>query len=237
MGLLSYISGLFKKENKNLTLVETKLQTAFSLVHSDIKNLQKELKKLHSGHELTKQDLRNLSLWLGYIKKDTENAEKNFEKIGAWLSYLNEQNEKSRKILENHEFELKTLKQHVATGVATGVASNSKELEPKKAEFKGVATGVGNVYNVGNVAFATPATGKLSNPLQQLLNLMISLGEPISYQVLAQKLGKNRITVRVNMNRLKRRGFVEEFSTPNGSKLFAVKNIEKVKKLYNIERL
>jgi biotin operon repressor len=235
MGLLDRF---FKKENKDLMLVENKLKTAFSLVSADIKHVQKDVKKLHAGQELTQQDIHNLSLWLGYLKKNTEEIEKNFKQIGAWLVYLNEQNEKSQKRIENHDFELKKLKQHVATGVATGVATpKTHELGPKTKESeKHVATGVGNVGNARNVGFATRATPKtLSNPLKVLLNFMISIGEPMSYSAISQKLGKSKITVRVNMNRLKRQGLVEEFTTPDGSKLFAAKNAEKIKKLYNVD--
>jgi len=234
MGLLDRF---FKKDSRNLTLFEDKLKTAFSLVNVDIKHLQKELKHLHAGHELTQQDIKNLSLWLGYLKKNTEDAEENFKTVSSWLHYLNEQNEKTKKILENQDFELKKLKQHVATPVATlatGVATPfSTEKTPKS---NAQATGVANVGYIPNVAFATDATPKtLTNPLKQLLNFMIAANDPISYDVISQKMGKSKVTIRVNMNRLKRRGLVEEFTTPQGSKLFAVKNAEKVKKLYNVQ--
>ncbi|MBW3017061.1 hypothetical protein KY316_01710, partial [Candidatus Woesearchaeota archaeon] len=113
----------------------------------------------------------------------------------------------------------------------------SKVLGSKNKESSvGVATGVANVGNVANVAFATHATGNsLSNPLKTLLNFMISVGEPLPYQVIAERMGKSKITVRVNMNRLKNRGLVEEIVTPSGIKMFSASNKERVKKLYNVE--
>jgi archaellum component FlaC len=241
MGLIGKLGRIFRKDSsKSLTVVEAKLQTAFGMVNSDIKLIQNELGKLHSGHELTKQDLKNLSLWLGYLKKDSENAENNFEKVAAWLNYLHDQSERSKKLLENHEKEIEKLKQgvaqHVATGVATpatGVALKTGLIEPIKALQRVLATGVANVGNVGNVASATG--NSLPEPLKQLLNLMISINEPVTYQAIANQIGKNKITVRVNMNRLKREGLVEEFTAPNGTKLFAVKNKERVKKMYNFQ--
>lgn len=234
MGLLD----IFKKKSRGLIEFEAKLQTAFSRVFSDIKQLRTQFDTLHSGHELTKEDIKNISLWLGYLKRDTEKAENNFEKIGAWISYLHQQNEKAQKQLEIHENHINLLKQHVATGVATFATPKTNELSRIKHEFKDFATGVGNVANVGNVAFATLTTpNELPNPLKNLLNLMIAMGEPVSYELVSEKTGKSRITVRVNMNRLKRRGLVEEFTTPKGTKLFAVKNSEKIKKLYNVEAI
>jgi hypothetical protein len=231
MGLFSR----FVKKDKGLTLIEDKLKQAFSLISSDIKHVQKELKQVSSSHEISRQDINNISLWLGYLKNDTEKAEKNFEKIGQWISYLHDQNEKAKNILENHETDLKLLKQHVATGVATLATPKTAELGSIKHKFKDVATGVANVGNVANVASATDATQNVPKPLKNLLNLMMVVGEPVSYELLAAKTGKSKITIRVNMNRLKRRGLVEEFTTPNGSKLFAAKNSEKIKKLYNVE--
>lgn len=239
MGVIDKLKGLFSKE-KSLTLFEERLDKAFSKVHSDVQSLNMSVKNLHIGHQLTKQDVQNITAWLGYLKSDAEKAEKNFEKISSWLMYLHESSQKNKKSIEKLEFEVENLKQRALQHVATGVGTQYSEEITSKAQksTKGVATGVANVGNVANINEIEISTPKdLPNPLKLLLNFLISTGEPMSYQQIAEKMGKSKITVRVNMSWLKKRGLVEEYSTPNGTKLFSASNRERVKKLYNVQVL
>jgi Fe2+ or Zn2+ uptake regulation protein len=77
----------------------------------------------------------------------------------------------------------------------------------------------------------------LANPEQKLLNLLISESEPLTYAKVSQLTGHSINTVRVNMNSLKKKGFVEESTLPSGVKLFSVTNKEKIKKIYNVQVL
>ncbi|MFA6888255.1 MAG: hypothetical protein WC254_02045 [Candidatus Woesearchaeota archaeon] len=80
-------------------------------------------------------------------------------------------------------------------------------------------------------------TSQLTNPEQKLLNLMISEADPLTYTKISQLTGHSINTVRVTMNTLKKKGFVEESTLPSGVKLFSVNNQEKIKKLYNVQVL
>jgi predicted DNA-binding transcriptional regulator len=83
----------------------------------------------------------------------------------------------------------------------------------------------------------TDTSFPLANPEQKLLNLLISESEPLTYAKVSQLTGHSINTVRVNMNSLKKKGFVEESTLPSGVKLFSVTNKEKIKKIYNVQVL
>ena len=78
---------------------------------------------------------------------------------------------------------------------------------------------------------------QLTNPEQKLLNLLISEADPLTYTKISQLTGHSINTVRVTMNTLKKKGFVEESTLPSGVKLFSVTNKEKIKKMYNVQVL
>jgi hypothetical protein len=77
----------------------------------------------------------------------------------------------------------------------------------------------------------------ITNPEQKLLNLLMSEADPLTYTKVSQLTGHSINTIRVNMNTLKKKGFVEESTLPSGVKLFSVTNKEKVKKMYNVSVL
>ncbi len=80
-------------------------------------------------------------------------------------------------------------------------------------------------------------TSQMTNPEQKLLNLLISEADPMTYTKVSQLTGHSINTIRVNMNSLKKKGFVEESALPSGVKLFSVTNKEKIKKMYNVSVL
>ncbi|MBI5073372.1 hypothetical protein HZA99_06160 [Candidatus Woesearchaeota archaeon] len=80
-------------------------------------------------------------------------------------------------------------------------------------------------------------TSQMTNPEQKLLNLLMNEADPLTYTKVSQLTGHNINTIRVNMNSLKKKGFVEESTLPSGVKLFSVTNKEKVKKMYNVSVL
>lgn len=74
----------------------------------------------------------------------------------------------------------------------------------------------------------------LTNSEKWLLNVLFNINGPVSYEQLVTKTGKSLNTLRVYMNSLKSKGdLVEETTLPNGSKVFAISNKERAKKLYN----
>lgn len=75
----------------------------------------------------------------------------------------------------------------------------------------------------------------LTNPEINLLNFLFNEHDPLNYFQVASKTGHSINTVRVNMNLLKKKGFVEEHTLPSGVKLFNLTNKEKIKKMYNLE--
>ncbi len=90
---------------------------------------------------------------------------------------------------------------------------------------------------IEDTAKPAPQQGELTNPEQKLLNLLLSEPDPVSYSAIAEKTGNSVNTVRVLMNNLKKRGLIVENILPSGVKLFSAQSREKIKKLYNLERL
>ena len=94
---------------------------------------------------------------------------------------------------------------------------------------------VNNADNANNITQPVPeqAPSGLSNSEKWLLGVLFNTEAPLSYAQFAERTGKSISTIRVYMNQLKSRGFVEESSLPNGVKVFGLKQDAKVRKLYN----
>jgi hypothetical protein len=109
-----------------------------------------------------------------------------------------------------------------------------RELEVFMADSK-LKAPIINVDNVNNVIPITPEpVNGLSNPEKWLMGVLFNAEAPLSYSQVAERTGKTVSTVRVYMNQLKFKGFVEESTLPNGLKIFSLKHEAKVKKLYNL---
>ena len=76
---------------------------------------------------------------------------------------------------------------------------------------------------------------ELTNPEKELLSLLFNAGKPLTYEDMANTIGKSVNSVRVYMNSLKtKRDIIDEFTTPQGKKIYSIKNSTVVKTLFNI---
>jgi hypothetical protein len=93
-----------------------------------------------------------------------------------------------------------------------------------------------NADNANNINIITTELNYngLTNPEKWLVGVLLGCDSPISYAQISGKTGKTVSTVRVYMNQLKLKGFIDESSLPNGTKIFSIKHEAKVKALYNV---
>ena len=102
-----------------------------------------------------------------------------------------------------------------------------EDLKPKESESKETEEIVMPSYK---------ESIELSNPERELLNLMFNENKPMTYEDISAKLHKSLNSVRVYMNSLRsKKPIIEEFGTPNGVKVFSIKNSELVRTLFNLK--
>lgn len=260
--MIDTLRQLFSRKNKEqYEIMHYHVRDSFLRVSDDITQLRDNISHLHVGQQLSQRDLKNLQTWIGHLYTHSQELKRVHEDIFTWIKHLhhksNDVEGKIKEISQKQEVSEKGVGNTLAT-LNSKVEELTATIKKLKEEKKAVAS-VGNVGNVGNVAVATPTTDvathskkikeiyheeqdrkkvrKLPTPLQKLLAFLITAGEPMTYEQIAARTGKSKTTIRVDMNRLKNYDCIEEYSTPSGTKLFAAKNSEKIKKLYNIETL
>jgi len=109
-----------------------------------------------------------------------------------------------------------------------------KENQQKQAKpLPKPSINVDNVTNVKKIMHEG-SFDTLSNPEKWLVGVLFNTQDPLSYSQISQKTGKSINTVRVYMNQLKFKDFIDESTLPNGIKLFSLRHKAKVKKLYNL---
>jgi len=213
--------------------LDASLSNAFSKIREDLSEQQKVMRELYHHHH-------------GFKNATTLNH----ERIADWISYFDKsvkRLETDLKVLEtkiHDEFEI--LSNTSLNLFKEAYAKNLKDSDALKKEimkevevFLGQVkhkTPITNVDNVNNVNNVMPEVSfeTLSNPEKWLAGVLFNTETPLSYSQIAEKTGKTINTVRVYMNQLKFKGFVEESTLPNGTKIFSLRHKAKVKKLYNL---
>ena len=138
------------------------------------------------------------------------------------------------------------LKEELNTSIKTSSEKNKQDLKTELTQFQKEtliaqqpieSMHLAQVTQKQEVEQQTPFFSKqhLTNPEIKLLNYLFNQTDPANYSNIAVKTGNSVNTVRVNMNLLKKKGFVEDHTLPTGVKLFSVKNKEKIKRMYNLE--
>jgi hypothetical protein len=221
------------KRKARMEALDSNISSAFSRIKEDLGQQRKFLEELHLSHH-------------GFRKT----ANINHQRTAEWIAYF----EKSMKQLEDDMISLEQkIKADFEVMTQTSLrlyqeaySKNLKDAEAIKKEVlkevevflrenkhKTSINNVGNDNNVNNVMQET-SFESLSNPEKWLAGVLFSTEAPLSYGQIAEKTGKSINTVRVYMNQLKLKGFIEESTLPNGTKIFGLKHKTRVKKLYNL---
>jgi hypothetical protein len=216
-------------------------------------SIKEELKKQDTWIKYLHNYSRDIHKYASYINDSNTKHKREivFElnKVNQWVSYLHESNNslkqevstlktELRKLLRN-DFEIyhKTLEQYLNL--------KFEEEHIKKEELKANIIAelretrrINNEDNAKSISSIMHYTteSELTNPEKELLNLLFNENKPMTYEVIAKKLNKSVNSVRVYMNSLRvKKQIIDEFLTPNGSKVFSIKNSELVKTLFNIK--
>ena len=182
------------------------------------------------------------------IKELEEKTEKSFELVksdigvvGKWLKHLDSEDKRLFDALDLIKSEIATLKEDVES-VRGGIEQES-ELERNKRVFKKLPvlskqTAVGEVQNIVQTAVQTDnilnILKRLSGNEKVLVLALINSDMKLSYEDLALLLGKERSTIRGQINSIKQKseGLIREITEKNGKKrVFALEEIkEKMQK-------
>jgi hypothetical protein len=216
-----------------LEQVNNGLVSAFTKIKEDLYSQRRMLEDLYEHHHgfryTTSLNHQRIADWIKHfdtsirrLEQDTKVFEKRFNESFEALSTasLNLFKEAYAKNIKD----VQVIKKEVLKEVEVFLSQN--KLKPAD-----------NAVNVSNVKPIMPEPGSfdaLSNPEKWLVGVLFNADTPLSYSQIAQRTGKTINTVRVYMNQLKFKGFVDESMLPNGVKLFSLKHKAKVKKLYNL---
>jgi biotin operon repressor len=228
--------GWFKGKRGTASSNTSAISDAFRKLREDLHQQRAYLDSIHIDHSDFKKNTvvnhKRISDWIKHfdtsikiLEKDLKlletNIKEDFDKVTKTsLDLFQEVHSKYEK---NNE----ALKKEILKEVEVFL-----ENKPKK-EVSEPIINVSNDNNVNNVMH-NASYDALSNPEMSLVSFLFDSENPVSYSQISEKTGKSVNTVRVYMNQLKNKGFVDESSLPNGVKLFSLKHKAKVKKLYNL---
>jgi len=169
-----------------------------------------------------------------HVKKLEEKTEKSFnsvkndvDKIGKWIKHLDNQDKQLFDVVEELKQDLSTIKEELESlreGVDLAVESAQNKQVFEKTTVYGKRTAVEDVYNGVQTAVQTGNFYEILQSLsanERLLILTLASNEmKLSYEDLALLLGKERATIRGQINAIKQKseGLIEEIIEKNGKK-------------------
>lgn len=238
-----------QKQQKDIKAIEQSLKETIKLYNDHILALYNKQQELQIATEDAKQSFQSM---LQQHKEELQTAMQKSMSVDmqntvstAFDLEWNHRELTLSKRMKNHvEEQLNTLKQDIHSTITA-------HLEKHKAAIKEELTKELNQHVQAQSQQKhlpqQPEQEQLEQPLQiiskqhltnpeiNLLNFLFNEHDPLNYFQVASKTGHSINTVRVNMNLLKKKGFVEEHTLPSGVKLFNLTNKEKIKKMYNLE--
>lgn len=213
------------------------LISAFSKIREDLHHHKKMIDELyinhhgfrkttHLNHQRIADWIKHFDLSIKQLDRDLRVLEKRYNEDFEALSTasLNLFKEAYAKNIKD----VQTIKKEVLKEVEVFLKENKQNHKENIPDA--------NVANVSNIKTITPDPffDSLSNPEKWLVGVLFNTEVPLSYFQIAERTGKTMNTIRVYMNQLKFKGFIDESSLPNGIKLFSLRHKAKVKKLYNL---
>jgi len=186
--------------------------------------------------------------------------QQNMETVNKWIEYFSSMHKTQVSEIENLKGKINGLKKanltsnHIDEDFIKRIVDEYIEIPVKdKKSFKKeiieelleVRKGMKGVINVNNDNIVNNATRynvnndynaqeRFTKSELKILAILFNATSPKSYLDLASSTGHSPNTIKVYINAMKKKGVkFEEIDTPNGSKLYAIPNKEKVRKLYN----
>lgn len=154
-------------------------------------------------------------------------VKKDIESVGKWIKHLDAQDKQLFDIIFTLREELSTIREDIDSlreGLEI-ISENEKNKQVfKKLPVLGKQTGVQDVEEVNQTGVQTGDFNvilqKLSANERLLIFTLLNSDMKLSYEDLALLLGKERATIRGQVNSIKQKsvGFLEEISEKNGKK-------------------
>ena len=227
------------RKGLRLEQMNSGIVAAFTRIKEDLHSQKKFLEDFYEQHH-------------GFRKTTSLNH----QRMAEWIKHFDgsiKRLEKDMMVLEKYiREEFNSLSTSSLNLFKEAYAKNIKEMQAAKKEIlhevevfmkenhqKQAKTPQKPLINVDNVTNVKKIMHEgsfdtLSNPEKWLVGVLFNTQDPLSYSQISQKTGKSINTVRVYMNQLKFKGFIDESTLPNGVKLFSLRHKAKVKKLYNL---
>jgi hypothetical protein len=227
------------KKKIQLEQMNSGLISAFTRIKEDLMQQKKALEELHINHHgfrhTTSLNHQRIAEWIKHfdaaikrLDNDLKVLEKNlneqFEALStASLNLFKEAYAKNMK-------DVHVVKKEILKEVEVFMNETKQKFKENPSN---PPNNISNVNNVNKI-MPDPFFDSLSNPEKWLVGVLFNSETPLSYAQVAERTGKTLNTIRVYMNQLKFKGFIDESTLPNGVKLFSLRHKAKVKKLYNI---
>src|SRR3989338_451881 len=222
---IKHLNDNTKQHQERVETVEKHIQKAFKLYNDHIREIHKRLNQL-VYHQSRQESVNVEKLKREAVNESLLNVENSLSTIKRQFTQELEQLDDLVKKQQQqvHEIIKKELTDMVALAdkQKTFIKEEQKHLQPLPQQ-------------ITQQYIPSYSYNLLTNPEKKLLSILFNEQEPLSYESISNKTGHSINTVRVNMNILKKKGFIEEHMLPSGVKLFVLNNKEKIKKMYNLE--
>ena len=173
-----------------------------------VKDLKEDTKK---GFESVKKDINTINAWIKHLDSEKNLQRKDIEDIKRVLSSVNQELEGLKNVISiMNELKPRTKNQ------------TPKQLFDKQGGVYSVQTGV-------QTGVQTPNLDNFSVSERAILWVLLNTDMKLSYDDIAAVLGKERSTIRGQINAIKSKGesILEEISEKNGKKrVFIHENIK-----------
>ena len=173
-------------------------------------------------------------------KEGFETVRKDFEKVGAWVKHLDAKDKQLLDLIQGLKIEISSIKEDI-DGLREAVdITNFAEKNKQLFEKTGVGRKQGAVYAVQESVQTPVQTGSLYDILNNLTSnerlvvfALLNAGEgmKLSYEDIARLLGKERSTIRGQINAIKQKseGLIEELTEPSGKKRVFIREEVRIK--------
>ena len=165
----------------------------------DVQNLKDDTKK---GFDAVKKDMDSISGWINYLESEKKIHRGDLDLLKADLSSLKEEIAEIRHIIS-----------FIGEMKIPHVSKTPQRLSNKQTAVYAVQTGV-------QTAVQTPKLEQFSVTERAILWILLNSDMKLSYDDLAAMLGKERSTIRGQINSIKQKseGLLEEDIEKNGKK-------------------
>jgi hypothetical protein len=193
--------GLFSSKKRNIFKVyfATYIMFGWGSKKKEVEGLKQDTRK---GFESVKKDIESIGGWINYLESENKNSKKEFEDLKEDLSSIREEIS-----------EIKHIISFMGEMKVNRVFKTPGQVSKKQTPVFAVQTPV-------QTAVQTPKLEQFSVTERAILWVLLNSDMKLSYDDLAAMLGKERSTIRGQINSIKQKSesLIEEVIEKNGKK-------------------